>query len=402
MGGPVSAVQAKGRIVARLLLARLPEPLRVRLLPPAFRYAPADVPPPVTPPEAPTRLFIGPANFAAQGHAWARAAERLPGVGAVAMQYRGAGDYGFPADYSVSEAIWTFSRRWGLAQRDAVGEGFTHVLIEAERSLFGAAFDKVVAREVAWLRARGIIVGMICHGTDVRLPSRHATLDEHSPFRDADPQWVAALEARARANQTILNRVGAPEFVSTPEMLLDRPGATWLPIVVDPARWETSSPVLANEIPVVLHAPTNPLVKGTHRVEPVVEALQAEGLLDYRRVIKVRASEMPALYADADIVLEQFALGMYSVTAVEAMAAGRLVVAHVHEQVRDVVRRQTGLEIPVVSATPDSLEAVLRDVAARPEHYRAIAASGPAFVRAVHDGAESARVLAPFLGLGGE
>jgi hypothetical protein len=93
---------------------------------------------------------------------------------------------------------------------------------------------------------------------------------------------------------------------------------------------------------------------------------------------------------------------MYSVTAVEAMAAGRLVVGHVHDQVRDHVRGVTGLDVPVVEATPATLDEVLRDVTARRDHYRQIAGRGPAFVAAVHDGALSARVLAPFLGVPAE
>lgn len=382
----------------RLVVARLPESIGARFIPEPYRYRAADVPGPITAPAGDVRLLVGPANYAAQGNAWARSAALLPGVGAKNMQYRGPRDYGFPADYAVPEGVWSFSRRWGLAQRDAVTRGFTHVLFEAEKSLFGAANDKVVARDVAQLRAAGVTVGMLCHGTDIRLPSRHAMLDEWSPFRDADPEWVHALETNALANQAILDRVGAAVFVSTPEMLLDRPGSTWLPVVVDPRRWATDRPVLERDVPVVLHAPTNPLVKGTNLIEPEVTALADAGVIDYRRVVHVPASEMPALYADADIVLEQFALGMYSVTSVEAMAAGRLVLAHVHDQVRDHVRAVTGRELPVVEATPATIADVLRDIVDRREHYREIAAAGPVFAAAVHDGRLSAEVLRPFLG----
>lgn len=394
------AIRSRARMVRRLARERLPEHIGVRLLPPDQRYDPSAIPAPVRPPDGSTRLLIAPANFAAQGYAWARAAERLPQVGAVNMQFRGRADYGFPADYAVAEQIYRHSFRWGRQQRDAVGAGFSHVAIEAERAVFGAAFDRVVAREVEWMRGRGIQVLSISHGTDIRLPGRHAQLDEWSPFRRGDADWVAALDRQARANQRVLDAIDAPEFVSTPEMLLDRPGSRWLPIVVDPDRWSTDAPVLEHPTPVIVHAPTNPLVKGTALVEPVVEAMASAGTVDYRRVLKVPADRMPGLYADADVVLEQFALGMYSVTAVEAMAAGRLVIGHVHDQVRDHVRDVTGHELPVVEATPDSLRDVLHDVVERRETYREIAATGPRFVAEVHDGRESARVLAPFLGAG--
>jgi len=315
------------------------------------------------------------------------------------MQFRALNDLGFDADYAVPEHVFWNSHDWAARQKRAVRAGFTHVLVEAERALFGSAFSGYLHREVEWLRAGGLSVAAVSHGTDLRLPSRHALLDEWSPFRDAPNEWLAGLESRARHNHGILDRLGLPVFVSTPELLLDRTDATWLPLVVDPDRWAADTPILEREVPRVLHAPTNPRVKGTRHIEPVLEGLEAEGLIEYVRVTGVPSQQMPQLYRDADIVLEQFALGMYSVTSVEAMAAGRLVFAHLHDQVRDHVQERTGWDVPVQSVTPDQLDARLRDVLRRRDEYRAIAASGPIFVREVHDGRLAARALAPFLGV---
>lgn len=397
--GKPGQLAARARMAKRLLRARLPEVITSRMGPASARYRRQDVPPPVAPPAGDVRLLVGPRNFAGQGDRWARAAELLPGVGARSMLAGDNGGLDFPVDYTVPDAVYTNSRRWGVSQRDAVGDGYTHVMFEAVSSLFGAASDKVVAREVDWLRARDIQVGMVCHGTDIRLPARHAQLDEWSPFRDAPDQWVERLQSRAEFNQRVLDRISAPVFVSTPEMLLDRPDAQWLPIVVDLARWSTEAEILRSDRPVVLHAPTNPLVKGTALIEPIVQGMHDSGRVEYRRVVRVPSQQMPALYRDADVVLEQFALGMYSVTSVEAMAAGRIAIAHVHDQVRDHVRATTGLELPVVEATPATLRDVLEDIRDRPDHYREIARRGPEFVRAVHDGTMSSRVLGGFLGV---
>ena len=43
-------------------------------------------------------------------------------------------------------------------------------------------------------------------------------------------------------------------MVSTPDLLLDLPGAVWLPVVVDTELWRPGPPVLEREVPVVLHA----------------------------------------------------------------------------------------------------------------------------------------------------
>lgn len=394
----MKALLTKAGIAYRLVLGMLPDRIALPLRPKSRRFALSDVPPPVRPPAGEVRLYSAPANFAAQGYQWARSAERLPGVGAVNMQYRAAGDFGFPADYSVSEAVFTASGDWARRQRDAVASGFTHVLIEAERSLFGVAFQGFVEREARWLLDRGLKVALASLGTDLRLPSRHAQLDQWSPFRDADSEWVRALEDRARKNRGLFERLGVPSFVATPELLGDWPDASWLPIVIDPTDWRGDRPALSGDVPVVLHAPTNPLVKGTALIEPTVERLSADGIIDYQRIIKVPASEMPRRYAAADVVLDQFALGIYATTSIEAMAAGRLVMAHLHDQVREHILEVTGLEAPIVEATPDTIGEVLRDIAERPDHYREIAQRGPEYVDAVHNGVLAARVLSPFLG----
>lgn len=394
----MTTVKAKAAIAARLALGLLPDRLSLPLRPAERRFDLAEVPAPIEAPDGDVRLLVAPANFAGQGHLWARAAERLEGVGAMNMHVASKDGFGFAADYEVPRAVFDSSGSWARRQRRAVASDFTHVLVEAERSMFGLALQGFVEREIAWLRDRGIRVGMVSHGTDLRSPRRHAQIDRWSPFRDADPEWVNRLERRAARNREIFERSGLPTFVATPELLEDCPAAQWLPNVVDPVRWENREEVLTTDRPVVLHAPTNPAVKGTALIEPALDELTAEGVIDYQRILRVPAAEMPGRFATADIVLDQFALGIYSTTSIEAMAAGRLVFAHLHSQVRDHIVAVTGLEPPIVEATPDSLEDLLRDVRERPEHYRAIARRGPAYVRSVHDGALSARVLAPFLG----
>ncbi len=379
-------------------MARVPEGVALRINPAKYGFTPRDVPSPPASPPATTRLYIAPVNSAGQGYLWARAVERLPGVAAVNMHYTGKAGYGFPADNPVPTAVFARSRAWQNRQFEAVAQGFTHVIIESGRSIFGDRFDLSPLREVEELRDRGVRVGMLAHGSDLRLPSRHRALTEWSPFLDSTWSDVPALEEGALRFRDLLERSGAPVFVSTPDLLLDWPGASWLPVVVDPARWRADGEPLRRDRPVVLHAPTHAVIKGSDLIEPVLLRMHEEGVIDYRRVAGVPAAQMPALYAAADIVLEQFRIGTYAVTAVEAMAAGRVVVAHVHDQVRDHVHRAHGLDLPVVNATIDSLETVLREVMGRRGHFRGVAALGPGFVRAVHDGAASAEALREFLG----
>lgn len=394
--------------LAGAVVRSIPEPVLHRVAPGLLPFSPANVPPTPHAPATPTRLFLGPANYAGQGYAWARAAERLPGVGAVSMATLRPGGFGFETDQGVPIAVYGSSRRWQRRQKAYV-ERFTHVVIEAQRALFGTLMATPQERNGAYAEARllagrGAGVAMLCHGSDIRVPSRHlASATPWSPFGDPEWELVGHLERQTRAAESALAELrtaGIPTYLSTPDLLLDQPEGTWLPVVVDPERWRTQAPPLERKVPLVVHAPSSSRLKGTELIEPVLEDLDGRGWITYRRLEGLTSAQMPELYRDADVVLDQFALGSYGVAACEAMAAGRVVVSHVTAQAREAVHDASGLDLPVVEATPDTLEGVLSqlldDRAAAGERA---ATRGPELVAALHDGAASARVLAPFLGV---
>jgi hypothetical protein len=385
------------RRLLNALRSYLPEFLSARLRGRRFQYSVSQVPPPPESLNAPVRLFIGPANHAAQGYRIARAAEIVPGVRAVSMQPRGDSGFRFPIDNPVPANVYRFSKSWQRAQFQQISQSYSHVIFEAERPLFGNFLNSSVVEEVHALRDRGVSVAMVAYGSDIRIPDRHRTIDEWSPFHEVGWASVPRLRANSEMNRSVLEQVGAPVFVTTPDMLLDWPGASWLPIVVNPDDWVGGAPALERDRPLVVHVPSNPVIKGSDLIEPTMRRLHEEGLIEYQRVQGVPASEMPKLYGDADIVLDQFRIGTYATAAIEALAAERVVIAHLHDQVREHVRLEYKREVPVVQATIASLEEVLRDIVANRDHYRSIAASGPEFVRGLHDGHATAQVLAPFL-----
>ena len=387
---------------ARSLVGRaveaLPENLSLALRPSRYRYDPAARPKAIPIPQTPTRLLIGRANFAAQGFAFARAAERLDGVGAVCVHVHAANRrYGFPSDVGVPADVFQHSAHWRREAFRIVARSFTHVIIESGRSLFGKLFDNDLVREVEALRAAGVSVAFLAHGSELRLPSRHRDIDEWSPFRDSDWADIPTLESGAINFRRLASSSSVPMFVTTPDLLLDWPSATWLPVAVDQDLWRSNVAPLTRERPVVVHAPTSSRIKGTDLIEPVVRRLHNEGLIEYRRLEGIPSANMPAAIAEADIVLEQFRIGTYSVAAVEAMSSGRLVIAHIHAQVCKEVATRHNRELPVVSCAADNLESLLADVLDDRERYRAIAADGPSFVRAFHSGSASANALESFL-----
>ena len=381
-------------------LAVTPPTLVNRLVDPTQRFDPGHPSPAIDlPSDAAVRLLVAPTNSAGQGWAWARAAERLDGVAVRTMQIDMNRFTRFPADQSVARGEYRWSRRWQRAQRRAVLAGATHVLLESASPLFGDPHRRDVRGELRQLSRAGVHVALLFHGSDIRSPSRHRARAEWSPFGPGGWDQTAALERVTAENAALVAEVDLPVFVSTPDLLVDLPDATWLPVVVDPDRWATARPPFADrERPLVVHIPSRTIVKGTDLIDPVLHGLAEEGLIDYRSITGLSNDEMVAAYGEADIVVDQLRLGIYGVAACEAMAAGRVVVSHVDDQVRGVVERECGEALPIVEATASTLEAVVRGIVAHPARATESAAAGPGFVRAHHDGERSADALRSFLG----
>lgn len=346
----------------------------------------------------PVRLLVGPANFAGQGWAWAQAAQlRVPGVGAQAFAVR-TDRLDFPADYTVPRETFV-SPRWQRAQRRFVTDSYTHVLIEAARPVLGARppYGDRCTGDLPILRAAGLNLAMLAHGSDVRVPSEHVARYSWSPFKDLPAARLKSMEHNSTANRALMREHDGPVYVSTPDLLDELPAATWLPVVVDPRRWRSERAVLERPVPVVVHAPSSSPMKGSDLVDPLMAELHSAGAVEYRRLRDLDPEGMPGAYGDADIVLDQFRLGSYGVAACEAMAAGRVVVGHVTEVNRARVRELSGHDLPIVEATPETLQTVVRELVADRERSRAVAGAGVEFVEAVHDGRVSADLLRPFL-----
>lgn len=342
--------------------------------------------------EMPVRLLIAPANYAGQSYQWARAVARhVPGVAAQNFKDRRVAN-AYPSDLTLDRARYRGDLAWREYWRAHVLSTYTHVIVEAGLPVLGDSIEPF-HRHVTRLREAGLNVALLSHGSDARIPSVHAANERWAQYDAMDPVWVRALEALSRRNVEVYTSDPGPVFLSTPGLLEFVPNGTWLPLVIDVDRWRSDETVLERGRPVVAHAPSTKQ-KGSHHIDPVLTELDEQGLIEYRRVEGVPIDEMPRVYGTADIVVDQFGAADYGVAACEALAAGRVVVSHVAPKVRDHIRRETGLDLPIVQADPETL----RDVIVRLVHDRAegrtAAASGPSFVETVHDGRLAADVLA--------
>jgi glycosyltransferase involved in cell wall biosynthesis len=143
----------------------------------------------------------------------------------------------------------------------------------------------------------------------------------------------------------------------------------------------TPAPPSDRARPLVVHAPSDRVRKGTEHVIRACKELGVE--LDI--VERLPHDEARKRYERADIVVEQLNAGWHGVFALEAMALGKPVVTYLKE---DVVRRTEeafGIRVPIISATRDTLTERLRLLVDSPVERRRIGAESRAYVERVHD-----------------
>ena len=400
MATPAELSRYVRRAAARHIVPRLPNSWRKQILGEEFAWSPEDAQPIAHAQDAPVRCLIAPANFGSQGYYWAQAANSIDGVYCTNLQFLGDQQKVIgPAGYSVNHRVGKYSRPWARRQFRAIREEFTHVILEASTPLLGGLHGGDLRRELKMLEDGGVKVGFASHGSEVRVPSRHVQLEQHSPFLDDMGGRRQTLENRAVQNLKLLDELGRTEFVSTPDLIEFRPNATWLPLLTDPSKWTSLKPIqLGERIPVVLHVPSSrPALKGSVPIDTALSKLADEGLIDYLRVNGVPYEEMPEYVERADVVVNQVGIGAYGAFALESMLGGRVVVTQVWDSVREYIREQTGYTCPIVEANPSDVYEVVRRVVEGATRYAPVGKQSQEFAEAVHSFASVAERLRPFL-----
>jgi len=212
------------------------------------------------------------------------------------------------------------------------------------------------------------------HGCDVRNRAHMLATHRWSTCTECEPFCLPRRQAR------ILRETRADaRLVSTPDLLESVPGAEQLHVACWLPDYE---PRPFREAPrLVLHAPTNRLIKGTPHIEAAFERLRPRFPgVTFRTVERLPWRELRDLLAEADVLVDQVFMGWYGMVAVEAMALARPALAYVRPEFE---ARAAGC--PVVRITVDTLERELASLLADAPRRRALGEAGRAWVERTHE-----------------
>ena len=208
--------------------------------------------------------------------------------------------------------------------------------------------------------------------------------------------YTAASDAWKRERIAVCDRYMNSIYALNPDLLhVLPPRAKFMAYATVDARKWVPTPT-SNRTPVVLHAPSHRGAKGTAILIKTLDRLKTEGLgFELRLVEGQNHAEARKIYAESDILVDQLHAGFYGSLAVELMALAKPVVCYLREGDMKFLPAGMRAELPVVNATPESLEDVMRDLLGGERHrLTEIGARSRSFVERWHDPVRIARDVA--------
>ncbi len=230
---------------------------------------------------------------------------------------------------------------------------------------------------LALLRLFRVRLIALPNGLDVVFSNRYASRFGFLERLQKDyPEWdLASDAAHIRRNVEIICR--NVDFVVSQDSygsrFLTREDLRFKYYSVDTAALKPTSNRRAR--PCIVHAPNHRFIKGTDSLIAATNRLQKAGWeFELALVEKVARPEALRLYADADIVADQFCIGAFGVFALEGLALGKPVLAYLDEEhLGDPV-----FNLPIVNANPENLERVRAILLGVPELRERLGRAGRA------------------------
>ncbi|MBV8888922.1 MAG: glycosyltransferase [Alphaproteobacteria bacterium] len=322
---------------------------------------------------------------------------RRRGLDACLVQYTGSEEshkFKYESDRIVQYNGLTRDDAQIAAIETLLREGTTIFHFWLRSMFFAGVYANFTGLDIPIIRNYGRNIVYRFTGEDLRIRSIHIARNPHNAYQYGYSTKID--EERQRRYIDFLKENVDQLVVQDPELHEFCPEAAVVPRVIDLSGF-TYVGVERPERPLVVHAPSNPAVKGTPFVRAAVEALQGEGLpFDYREISGLPHDEAVALYRRADIVIDQLHIGWYGVLAVEAMALGKPVITYVRPEFLET----HDPKIPIVPANPLNIREVLRQTLRDADFRQEIGRQARAFVEQMHDVRVVAdRLLAVYDGL---
>lgn len=233
-------------------------------------------------------------------------------------------------------------------------------------------------------------------GADIRIAAQEAADNPYYAEVQQAGLWEYRKESlvNSRRHQRIFSRYGAHVLIPCPS-LLPHVQRDLFPEIhttrqrIYLSKFTPTYPDPGETRPLLIHSPSKLHAKGTPAVLDAVDTLKASHEFEFTLVHGVPYDEARRIMQRCDVFIDQLVLGSHGVAALEAMACGKPVICYI----KPSMVPQYPDDMPIVSATKETLPAVLSDLINNPERRHELGKQGRAYVEKYHDAHQLAREL---------
>lgn len=225
------------------------------------------------------------------------------------------------------------------------------------------------------------------HGTDIRqkkIASRINPLINEIKFDDENYIVKRAENIYKYADSIILHDDELIPEIKRKDLI------NVVPLRIDLSKFIPTYPDANNGSINIVHAPSNRRNKGTEYIITAISSLREK----YSNINFILLENVPQdvaikYYLNADIIIDQVLCGFYGVLSLEAMALGKPVITYV----TDYLKERLPEELPIVSASPYSLNQELETLINNADLRKALGINGRKYVEKYHDCNKNSQVL---------
>ncbi|MGQ3887472.1 glycosyltransferase [Legionella sp. CNM-1927-20] len=234
--------------------------------------------------------------------------------------------------------------------------------------------------DIPLLKARDKKIIFRFTGFDLRTPSKDMEFNPYSPYRYGYQNRVP--ETLILKFNDFLHEYVDQFVVPDPELQQFCPTAKIVPRALDLKEWNFIG-IKRKVKPLIVHAPTEPVCKGTSFILRAIDDLKDEGLdFEFKLIKNMHHLEAQQWYREADIIIDQILIGATGVLSLEAMAIGKPVVLNLRE---DLFSKYYKCELPIINANPDNINKQLKTIIQDYEWRKHLSNSGRLLVEKFHN-----------------
>ena len=259
---------------------------------------------------------------------------------------------------------------------------------------FGQSLTTTYLLDVPILKFLGKKIFFYFHGCDIR--DSKEVINKY-PINACREHWPMACSLNRKKAIAIAKKYADGVFVTSPDLLEFVPGSIWLPQPIDcrifsGLRKKNSYHQVKREFKkdeiVIMHAPSNRVIKGTKYLEQAVQDLKDKGY-PVRLVLIENMEYKEALnnFLAADIVVDQLLIGAYGSFSVEMMALGKPVVCYIRKDLMNYYPS----DLPIISADPNNLSNIIEGLIHNKNIWVDLGKKGIQYVEKFHNKNEIAK-----------